>query len=72
MILWWNSFEGIISKNAFDIMKLAYRDLYVTQHYHHIHDPDELVNAIKSFILLLLGLPIILETLLRNFRKRLN
>ena len=39
------------------------------QHYRNIYDPSKLVNAIKSSILLLLGLPIILETLLKNLRK---
>ena len=39
------------------------------QYYRNIHDPSKLVNAIKSSILLLLGLPIILETLLKNLRK---
>ena len=39
------------------------------QRYRNIHDPSKLVNAIKSSILLLLGLPIILETLLKNLRK---
>ena len=31
IISWWNSFGDIISKSAFDIMKLAYGDLYVTE-----------------------------------------
>ena len=31
IILWWNSFEDIISNSAFDIIKLAYWDLYVTE-----------------------------------------
>ena len=35
----------------------------------NIHDASKLVNAIKSSILLLLGLQIILETLLRNLHK---
>ena len=39
------------------------------QHYRNIHDPNQLVNAIKSSILLLLGLPITLETLLKNLLK---
>ena len=39
------------------------------QHYRNIHDPSKLVNALKSSILLLLGLPIILEALLKNLRK---
>ena len=56
-------------------MKVDYRDLKLgnvlvyNRHYRNIHDPDELVNAIKSSILLLLGHTIILETLLKNFRK---
>ena len=69
------SFEDIISESAFDIMKLVYRDFkpanvsVCNRHYHNIHDPDKLVRAINSSILLLLGLLIILETLLKNLRK---
>ena len=41
-----------------------------SQHYRNIHGPSKLINAIiKSPILVLLGLPIILETLLKNLRK---
>ena len=39
------------------------------QYCRNIHDPCKLVNAFKSSILLLLGLPIILEVLLKNLRK---
>ena len=39
------------------------------QHYRNIHDPRTLVNAFKFSILLLLGLPKTLETLLKNLRK---
>lgn len=69
------SFEDIISESAFDIMKLVYRDFKLAnvsvcnRHCHNIHDPDKLVRAINSSILLQLGLPIILETLLKNLRK---
>ena len=42
------------------------------QHYRNIHDPSKLVNALKSSILLLLGLPIILEALLKILTQRLN
>ena len=39
------------------------------QHYRNIHDPSKLINAFKSSTLLLLGLTVILETLLKNLRK---
>ena len=39
------------------------------QHYRNIHDPSKLIKAFKSSTLLLLGLPVILETLLKNLRK---
>ena len=48
---------------------LIKKRLVCNQHYRNIHDPNKLVNAIKSSILLLLGLPTILETLLKNLRK---
>ena len=38
------------------------------QHYRNIHDPIKLINANKSSILLL-GLPINLETLFKNLLK---
>ena len=39
------------------------------QHYRNIHDPRTLVNAFKFSILLLLGLPETLETLLKNLSQ---
>ena len=43
------------------------------QHYRNIHDPSKLITAFnKPSILLSLGLPVILKTLLKNLAKELN
>ena len=65
IFLWFLGFWGSLSYKNFSYKKCV----VCNQHYHNIHDPSKLVNAFKSSILLLLGLPIILETLLKNLRK---
>ena len=58
---------------SFCYKNFSYKKCVVcNQHCRNIHDPSKLVNAFKSSILLLLGLPIILETLLKTYAKELN
>ena len=55
---------------SFYYKNFSYKKYVVcNQHYRNIHDPSKLDNAFKSSILLLLGLPIILDTLPKNLRK---